>query len=247
MNITHSSCVFFCGEPGSGKTNAQKFIALDMWNKGYVKWINVLTESPGDWYYFVPEKDCIITNDAATRKKFQLDEEAEPKEVYTKWLQNLNKECKEIGYPPGIVIIDDVTGVLDFKQNIWKQFFTNRRKYCPVDEGGSDGRMSILASLHYANNLDNTVKNSATDVMMFEMNSDASVNATYSSWGVKRGSKPVFTEYMKNSCDVTKKKGVFYRKNPKGGYHYEPIIFQDVTSPGVREHFTMKPKGEGVS
>jgi hypothetical protein len=222
VEFKHPSNIHLYSSPGGGKTYMMCFIIMMFYQLKKLHWLNVITGtvSQKDWGWL--DKKCIITDDEETRKRLGAPDGVN---LYDWYVRNklipYAKTCKK----PGLVIIDDLTGSVNFLQNHWNQLFTNYRHYCE-QPGAEFGDFSVVIATHFPTRVPPTVRETATDVFMFQTQSMPAIVQLFKSYGSSAfGTVKEFNDYLQRFTNRDNHMVLLYKKNPpQGEKMFQPII-----------------------
>jgi hypothetical protein len=230
------------GSPGSGKSYMMNFLLCLYLLSGQVSWVNVITGTPSDWEWLA--KKNVIIDDEETRKRLGCPDKIKGKDVnlYDWYLKTkLIPYLATPGTPPGIVVLDDLTGAVSYNQQHWKFLFTRFRHYCR-NEGEKEGKFVFLAAFHFGNNIQPTQRESCTRSFVFEQQSDDALVATYKAFGNKGiGSQKEWNDFMGRFSNRDSKTCIMYTKEPQAGEKmYMPVKAPEMPT-NLKELFEEEP------
>jgi hypothetical protein len=213
------------GSPGSGKSYMMAFLLCLYLLSGQCQWVNVITGTPSDWEWL--HKKSVIIDDEDTRKRLGCPDKIKGKDVnlYDWYLKTkLIPYLSTPGTPPGIVVLDDLTGAVSYGQSHWKFLFTRFRHYCR-NEGDKQGKFVFISAFHFGTNVLPTLRESCTRSFLFEQQSDDALKALYSAFGNKGiGSPKEWEDYMGRFANRDSRTCIMYTKEPQAGEKmYMPV------------------------
>lgn len=176
-----------------------KYLAYCLLKMGKVKWVAVFCGTAKDWDFLDPK--WIITDDFDNK------------------LQQLH-DWSEENPSPGCVIFDDITGVVRFKKEIYDKVVTRFRHF------SRELGWTLLVGIHYANRLTTTMKEAASQCVIFEQTSKNSINSLYENYGqLCFSTYNEFRDYLKKFAIKRQYQFILFTKEgPKNWPMFQPAV-----------------------
>lgn len=207
MDFSHPTTISIFGEPGSGKSSAIKYYALQLASQKKIDYIfvftNQSTKNDGDYDWVKPDKFVVTKNHSIAIDKVV--------------------NCVANTKLRGLIIFDDITGTVEFKGRIYDKLFTEYRHIGSLNKQG--GGVTVIASIHYVKKLPPIMRDCAKNVWIFNQGSKNSMLALYEAFGITSfNTSQEFFTYLNANTDFAKHIFLCYQKNNARGDRFKPVV-----------------------